>query len=68
MTPQIKAADDESWLRFNSAVFSSLAGNDYMVVVVAKEFLDGGAWSADLWGVNVLQLQSMQDQIDHFST
>jgi hypothetical protein len=44
-------------------VFSSLAGNGYMAVVVAKEFLDGGAWSAGLWGVNVPQLQSMQDHI-----
>jgi hypothetical protein len=43
MTPQIKAADDESWLKYNSAIFPCLAGNNYRAVVVAKEFLDCGA-------------------------
>ena len=37
--------------RYNSAVFTSLASNDYTVAVVSDAFLDGEGWNLTAAGL-----------------
>ncbi|KAI9850909.1 MAG: hypothetical protein M1824_003016 [Vezdaea acicularis] len=57
-------------LMYNSAVFSTLAANDYLVLSVTEDFVNGGAWdtapTSNLFSTDKAQVQRAQNQSENF--